>query len=98
VTEVVYHRLATAKDGAEAVLNRTDVLLAQFKRSLHDRFNAEIAGQLRGRVCVECEPSFCAAAGAAYVLEGQGVWVEPQPCPDCDGWRLMPSTGGPDAA
>jgi hypothetical protein len=91
-THVVYHRLSTAMEGAEAALNRTDVLLAQFKRSLHARVNAEIRDLLHGRVCVGCEPSYCAASAAAFVLERDGVWVEPQPCPTCDGWKLVNSS------
>jgi coenzyme F420-reducing hydrogenase gamma subunit len=93
MTTQVYQRLETAKDGAESALNRTDVLLAQFKRSLHARVNAEIRNLLRGRVCLGCEPSYCAASAAAFVLERDGVWVEPQPCQRCDGFRLVPSSG-----
>jgi hypothetical protein len=98
MTTQVYTRLDTAIEGAAAALNRTDVLLAQFKRSLHSRVNAEIRNLLRGRVCLGCIPGYADAASQAFVLEGDGVWVEPQPCPKCDGFRLVSSTGAPEAA
>lgn len=86
MTTEVYQRLGTAIEGAAAALAEGNALMAQFNRKLLVRL-------LRGRLCPTCDASYCAAAARAYVLEGDGVWVEPVACPDCDGWALYPSRG-----
>jgi hypothetical protein len=91
MTTQVYTRLDTAIEGAAAALAEGNALMAQFNRKLLVRL-------LRGRLCPTCEANYCAASAAAYVLEGDGVWVEPVACPDCDGWALRPSAGEVEVA
>jgi hypothetical protein len=88
MTTQVYQRLETAKDGASATLNNGDTLMGLFNRRLSQRLAKRLWA-----ACDGCEPSYCAAASAAFVAEGDGVFVEPKNCPACGGWRLVPSAG-----
>lgn len=82
-------RLKESIDGAEATLTTTEMLLAQFRRGIKEKAATR-------QPCPH--PGYCDAACQAYVLEGDGVWVEPQPCPHCDGWRLVRSQAVSHAA
>jgi hypothetical protein len=75
-------RLKESIDGADTTLTATERLLAQFRRSIKEKI------ALR-QPCPH--PGFCEAAGHSYYLEGDGIWLEPQPCPHCDGFRLVRS-------